>query len=105
MTLLGSAQGGLIIGHGQHVVGVEDGGPGLPFVNWSVEAGDLRVSHMIGLHGMQILPIFAFLLGRWKPSWPESPSRNALFSFTAIYVLVGAAFLAQALAGVPFVAG
>lgn len=48
---------------------------------------------------------FRVLLGRWKPSWPESQSRNALFSFTAIYVLVGAAFLAQALAGVPFIAG
>lgn len=30
VTVLGSAQGGLIVAHGQHAVGVADGGPGLP---------------------------------------------------------------------------
>ena len=47
MLLAGSVEGSLMIAHGAHLVGAADGAPGLPFVNWSTQYGDLRVATLL----------------------------------------------------------
>jgi hypothetical protein len=49
---------------GGHTVGAPDGGPGMPLTDWSLQHGDLRIGHFVGLHALQALPILAWMLAR-----------------------------------------
>lgn len=99
ILLLGSGVGGYMISNGGHSVGAADGGPGLPVVHWNANAGDLRVAHLIGLHGIQVLPFVAFLLGRSRLSTRRQ--LIALGGFSAGYVLLAGLLFWQAIEGIP----
>lgn len=64
LFLLASLEGGLMIAHGAHSVGVAPDSPGVPLLNWKLTGGDLRVAHFIGLHGLQVLPFAGYLAAR-----------------------------------------
>jgi hypothetical protein len=98
--LAASAIGGVMIARGSHSVGVKDGGPGLPIVNWSASGGDLRVAHFLGLHALQVLPKAGFLIGRHK-RWAISQKTAYVLALSGSYALLIAVLYFQAIHGSP----
>jgi hypothetical protein len=115
-TVLGSAAGSLMIpptpdqiqalqtgnspsNAGAHTVGGADGGPGLPGVGWSTQHGDLRIPHFFGLHGLQLLPLFGWLILRGKTIHRVRNQTKMAFAATASYVIFIGILTWQALRG------
>jgi hypothetical protein len=96
--LAGNAIGGYMLARGSHTVGAADGGAGLPFVNWSVIGGDLRIAHFIAIHAIQIVPLFAYILAQMSPVLPVKHRRIAAGALAlAVSFAVGATFVQAAL--------
>ncbi|WP_067686594.1 hypothetical protein [Nocardia jejuensis] len=49
---------------------LRDGVGGMPITHWSTIGGDMRIPHFVGLHGIQVLILAAFLLARFAPRVP-----------------------------------
>jgi hypothetical protein len=120
LTVLGSSVGFLMVaprgpqiaefkaGHptrsGAHTIGGDDGGPGLPLTGWSLDHGDLRAAHFIGLHALQLLPIAGFLATRSRHR--SRRKQVLLVQLTgASYFGLFALLLCEALAGVSVASG
>jgi hypothetical protein len=87
-----SLEGGVMVGLLKHTVGSVDGGPGLPVVNWSNEYGDLRIAHFLGIHSLQLLPLFGNYISKTK---------DQTILFSVIYFVLCAALFLQAINGIP----
>ena len=87
---------------GAHTVGAPDGGPGLPGTGWSIEHGDLRIPHFLGLHAVQVLPLLTLLIAR-RLSWPDAARVRLVIVAGVSYGLLFAILMWQALRGQPIV--
>ncbi len=101
--IIGNWVGGQMIKNKAHSVGVADGGEGLPFVNWSTLGGDLRVAHFLGLHAIQLIPLFAFFLYK-----KTGLSPNVRYVLSALFAVAYGGLVSylymQAADGVPLIA-
>lgn len=60
---LGAQTGGAIGANGGPFVGVDPGsGRFMPLTGWSLSGGDYRISHFLGVHAMQAVPLATVLL-------------------------------------------
>lgn len=103
LFFLASIEGMAMISQFAHTVGQPDGGPGLPIVNWSTRAGDLRVAHFLGFHALQILPLVGYGLSRWRGPLPESRQIAYLLIVAAAYTAVVVFVFKQAVSGRPLI--
>jgi hypothetical protein len=114
MTILGATTGGYMTGPtaaqiaeaqvtrrmpvvGAHTVGGPDGGPGLPATGWSVEHGDVRIPHFIGLHAFQVIPLIAVALRRRR--WSDTTRVRLVVTAAASYAALLLILFWQAIRG------
>ncbi|RYY23881.1 MAG: hypothetical protein EOO04_13725 [Chitinophagaceae bacterium] len=90
--VLFALEGGIMGAIFSHTVGGNDNSNGLPVVNWNRQHGDLRIAHFLGMHTLQVFPLFAYFIA--------STNKSVLF-FALVYVVIVVAVLIQALMGFP----
>lgn len=88
---------------GAHSVGVPDGGPSMPLTGWSTTGGDLRISHFIGMHALQLLPLLVLVLAALAPRFArladERVRLRLVLLAAGVYAAVFVLLLWQALRG------
>jgi hypothetical protein len=75
-----------------HTVGAINDNSNWFIVGWSKTVGDLRVSHFIGMHALQVLPIVSFYIFK---------NTKATIIISILYGLLATITLVQALQGKP----
>ncbi|WP_406380263.1 hypothetical protein [Streptomyces sp. NBC_01618] len=92
---------------GAHSVGVPDGGPSMPLTGWSTTGGDLRIPHFVGMHALQLLPLFLLVLLALAPRFPRLRDPRVRLRLVLVasgaYAAVVALVAWQALRGQPLI--
>lgn len=100
--VLGGGIGGYLGNSSGHWVGgTPNDALGTPLFNWSMDGGDLRVSHFFGLHAMQALPLFALMLPQ---QWSRVVRWTLVVFFGCGYAAWTLATFVQAVNGQPLIA-
>ena len=101
--VFGSVEGGYMAAQIGHTVGAADGGSGLPFVNWSVSDGDLRVAHFLGIHALQLIPLAALVFQFFGKNLRQPSPVVWTIIFAIVYFCAFTFVFVQALSGSPLI--
>jgi len=99
--LVGNAIGGQMLAQHAHTIGAPDGPSAMPFLNWSTIAGDLRISHFLSIHAIQVLPLIVFVIEAVRPRWSEGRQKLIVFVSAAFYSAFVVATWIEAMLGIP----
>ncbi|WP_245891570.1 hypothetical protein [Flavobacterium faecale] len=77
-----------------HSVGAINDNSNMWLIGWSKTVGDLRVSHFIGMHALQLLPLLSFYIFK---------NTKATIVVSILYGLLAVSTLVQALNGKPLI--
>ena len=89
-----SFEGGLMSSQMSHSVGAVNDNSNWWIIGWSKTVGDLRVSHFIGMHALQLLPLLSFYFFK---------STKATIIISIFYGILATTTLVQALNGKPII--
>ena len=89
-----SFEGGLMGSRMNHSVGAINDNSNMWLIGWSKTVGDLRVSHFIGMHALQLLPLLSFYIFK---------NTKATIVISILYAGLAVATLVQALNGKPLI--
>ena len=89
-----SFEGALMSSRVSHSIGAINDNSNWWILGWSKTVGDLRVSHFVGMHALQILPLLSFYILK---------NTKATIVISIIYGLLAASTLVQALNGKPII--
>ena len=87
-----SFEGALMGSRMNHSVGAINDNSNWFIVGWSKTVGDLRVSHFIGMHALQLLPFLSFYIFK---------NTKATIIISLLYAVLATTTLVQALKGKP----
>jgi len=89
-----SFEGALMSSQMSHSVGAINDHSNWWIIGWSKTVGDLRVSHFIGMHALQLLPLISFYIFK---------NTKAIMVISILYGLLAISTLVQALNGKPLI--
>jgi hypothetical protein len=89
-----SFEGALMSSQMSHSVGAVNDNSNWWILGWSKTVGDLRVSHFIGMHALQLLPLLSFYFFK---------STKATIIISIFYGILATTTLVQALNGKPII--
>lgn len=101
MFVIFSFLGGYMSAINTHNVGGETGQAGLPLLNWSTLFGDVRVAHFFGIHSLQLIPLFGYIMSSSVKE--ESKAKTFIWIGTLFYLSFVCFTMYQALNGLPFI--